>query len=341
MMRYIVLVTAVIGLVGLGMSAPQGEYTSNQERPFVARVPQDFPTIQQAVDAVAEGGTVLIGPGTYQENIKTSKSIRIIGAGQNTVNIWASDGIVIYVEAEYPLQIYLAGFRIEPPPPYRIIPFGLGISIRGAAQVIANQVSVSKIDTGFEFLGDVTALLSRVQLTSNGRGIWISGGSLVVEESIIESNGPGISVLDGSLKVMRSLLAKNSVAIEIGGGWHGGEVVELVENAIIGNTDGGLYMVLGPIPSLQEKLRAANQPEIGPAVVQMRGNEIVGNSRYGIALLECLKGELHTGFLALYMASRLINQSHIAFIEESNKIQGNSKADLCPPDYPWPPGFRK
>lgn len=340
-MKYLVLAIAVVGLLGLGVLIPQREHgsVSGQERPFVVRVPQEYPTIQQAVDAVAEGGTVLIDPGTYQENIKITKSIRIIGAGQNAVNIWASDGIVIYVEAEYPLQIYLAGFRIEPP--YRIIPFGLGISIRGAAQVIANQVSVSKIDTGFELLGDVTALLSRVQLTSNGRGIWISGGSLVVEESIIESNGPGISVLDGSLKVMRSLLAKNSVAIEIGGGWHGGEVVELVENAIIGNTDGGLYMVLGPIPSLQEKLRAANQPEIGPAVVQMRGNEIVGNSRYGIALLECLKGELHTGFLALYMASRLINQSHIAFIEESNKIQGNSKADLCPPDYPWPPGFRK
>lgn len=46
-------------------------------------------------------------------------------------------------------------------------------------------------------------------------------------------------------------------------------------------------MALGPIPEDQEKLRAANQPELGPAVVQMRDNEIVGNSRYGIALLEC------------------------------------------------------
>lgn len=338
-MRYIVLVTAIIGLLGLGMFMPQRELlnTTSQERPFVVWVPRDFPTIQQAVDAVTEGGTVLIDPGTYQENIKITKSIHIIGAGQNAVNIWASDGIVVSIESEHPIQIYLAGFRIEPP--YRSF-FTQGISVRWTAQVIAHSISISNTGGGFQFLGNVTALLSRVKLNNSEQGIWISGGSLSVEESIIESNGLGISVLEGRLKVTQSLLARNFVAIEIGGGFEGGEVLELVENAIIGNT-GGLYMALGPSRSLQEELRAANQPELGPAVVQMRSNEIVGNSRYGIALLECLKGELATHLLALYIASMLINQSHIAFMEQSNKIEGNGEADLCPPDYPWPPGFRK
>jgi hypothetical protein len=26
---------------------------------------------------------------------------------------------------------------------------------------------------------------------------------------------------------------------------------------------------------------------------------------------------------------------------KGNEIQDNLRSDLCPPDYPWPPGFRK
>ncbi|MCX8104198.1 MAG: hypothetical protein N3E42_07265, partial [Candidatus Bipolaricaulota bacterium] len=29
------------------------------------------------------------------------------------------------------------------------------------------------------------------------------------------------------------------------------------------------------------------------------------------------------------------------FIGWDNEIRENGKADLCPPDYPWPPGFRR
>lgn len=33
------------------------------------RVPQEYATIQAAVDAAASGDTVLVGPGTYVENV--------------------------------------------------------------------------------------------------------------------------------------------------------------------------------------------------------------------------------------------------------------------------------
>ncbi len=45
-----------------------------------------FSKIQAALDAVAEGGTVLIGPGTYVENITVTKSLTLEGSGiDNTI----------------------------------------------------------------------------------------------------------------------------------------------------------------------------------------------------------------------------------------------------------------
>jgi hypothetical protein len=50
-------------------------------QPLVLRVPQDYSTIQAAVNAAPEGATILIGPGTYVENITITKSLTLEGSG--------------------------------------------------------------------------------------------------------------------------------------------------------------------------------------------------------------------------------------------------------------------
>ncbi len=60
-----------------GSAAPQGT---------VRKVPQDFPTIQKAVDAARSGDLVLVGPGTYHEavNVETD-GLTIRGTDRNKV----------------------------------------------------------------------------------------------------------------------------------------------------------------------------------------------------------------------------------------------------------------
>jgi pectin methylesterase-like acyl-CoA thioesterase len=90
MVKYALLSLGVAGLLMLGEGlAPQVTWPTGQQERFVVRVPEDFPTIQAAIDAVAEGGTVLIGPGTYQENVKITKEPASDGASQEHVNIQA------------------------------------------------------------------------------------------------------------------------------------------------------------------------------------------------------------------------------------------------------------
>lgn len=52
----------------------------------VVRVPQDFPTVQKAVDVAREGDTVLIGPGTYPESVRvTRRNVVVRGTDRSAV----------------------------------------------------------------------------------------------------------------------------------------------------------------------------------------------------------------------------------------------------------------
>ena len=66
-----------------GTDAPV-DTTGDSDR--VLQVPDDFATIQEAVDAAVPGDLVLIGPGTYHEAVNvTTDELTIRGLDRNTV----------------------------------------------------------------------------------------------------------------------------------------------------------------------------------------------------------------------------------------------------------------
>src|SRR5262245_60243789 len=52
-------------------------------------VPTDYPTIQSAIDASRRGGTVLVLPGTYTEQVAITKDLTLVGAGMDVTIIRA------------------------------------------------------------------------------------------------------------------------------------------------------------------------------------------------------------------------------------------------------------
>jgi len=350
MVKYVLLSLGMVGLLVLGQGLGlQGTWPASQQERFVVRVPQDFPTIQAAIDAVAEGGTVLIGPGTYQENLKITKSLRLIGAGQQIVKIHPKDdpfgppplysgqpAIEITTEGkEKFIQIYLARFSLERP---EGLEMRNGIGLGGVTQAIVEDVAISGYYYGL--IGGRDVILSRVSIYRNATGV--ESGSLTVRNSLFHDNVVGIKSFGGNLEVRQSMFARNSAAIAIlDFGWSSG-VRELRENAMTGNGV-GLYLALGPTSDIQEKLKAANQPELGPYLITMSDNEIVGNTDYGIALAHsgCVEGQVEAAIFYPFSLIWSKQKVLIAFWEKNNTIRNNGKGDLCPPDYPWPPGFRK
>ncbi|MEV5200229.1 right-handed parallel beta-helix repeat-containing protein [Streptomyces sp. NPDC053720] len=73
---------AATGCSGTGSTSADARHPAGS----VLRVPQDFPSVQKAVDAARAGETVLIGPGVYRESVRVTKPRVVLrGTDRNKV----------------------------------------------------------------------------------------------------------------------------------------------------------------------------------------------------------------------------------------------------------------
>jgi parallel beta-helix repeat protein len=77
----------------------------------IIRVPNDFPTIQEAIDAAQNGSTILVNSGIYYEHVIVNKTLRLLGADkENTIIDGSNDGSVIVITAD---NVLVDGFTLR------------------------------------------------------------------------------------------------------------------------------------------------------------------------------------------------------------------------------------
>src|SRR5262245_49510756 len=74
---------ALVALAALATILPAGlTHAQQRGRPQTLQVPSgQFPTIQSAINAAANGDKVLVGPGVYEEILTIGKRISLTGSG--------------------------------------------------------------------------------------------------------------------------------------------------------------------------------------------------------------------------------------------------------------------
>jgi parallel beta-helix repeat protein len=69
----------------------------------VLRVPEDYPTVQEAINEADEGATIIIAPGTYHESIVINKTLTILGTeGSSSDFDGGGSGIAFTIQPDAP-----------------------------------------------------------------------------------------------------------------------------------------------------------------------------------------------------------------------------------------------
>jgi CxxC motif-containing protein (DUF1111 family)/subtilisin-like proprotein convertase family protein len=203
------------------------------------RVPQQFATIQAAIDFAGPNATILVGPGVYIGAINTAgKAVKIhapAGPAQTVIDgASVQSSLVTITSGEGPGTV-ISGFTIRRGTrgtqlyPWETWRVGGGIFLRDSSPTIRNcRVSQCRAEYGagiYTLYG--SPVIEDCEFTNNaaledGGGALLFGGTVTIRRCIVTDNvssvtGGGIHVCGGAVTVEDSDISSN-VALETSGG---------------------------------------------------------------------------------------------------------------------------
>ncbi|KKH37719.1 right-handed parallel beta-helix repeat-containing protein [Methanosarcina mazei] len=171
---------------------------------------EGYTTIQAAVDAANAGDTIFVSPGTYVENLKIDKQVRIWSDSRNPENtiVRPSD------PAESPVEITgervtFSGFGVEDSEK-------AGILLSGATSCFINNNRAQNSKYGILLQDAESNNINGNVITLNEAGLRLeSSRSNTIQDNLIAYNyGPGISLEESSRNIFFNNYFKNTENIE-------------------------------------------------------------------------------------------------------------------------------
>jgi len=242
----------------------------------ILRVPQDYPTIQQAIHSAVRSDTILVASGVYNEHLILKSGLRLKGSGaglltpedlgDDTVIDGASTGRPIYCDGI--ANVLIEGFTIIN---------GRGNSAGGNIYCVDSSVTIrdnlimnGRTTGAGGYGGGLYSLRCQVQIAGNlikNNQAWHSGGGIklchssgYVLNNIISGNtsdwGGGIDCLNSSPQINNNVIEGNFADYQDGGGFYGIQSSPAIINNIFihnkagqwGNGQGGAIYLTGQSP---------------------------------------------------------------------------------------------
>ena len=176
-------------------------------------VPDDYAKIQWAVDAASAGDTIIVRPGTYNENVDVDKPVEIRSYSQNPsdtiVKASNSGDHVFDVTAD---NVYISGFTVT------------GATGSGKAGIIYNSNNCR---------------IENVDASNNYYGIYLgSSSNNIIANNTVSNNNYGIYLWDSS----SNTIANNTVSNNKYGICLGYSSNNTITNNTVLNNDDGIYL---------------------------------------------------------------------------------------------------
>ena len=283
MSRLRALSTAGCALLAIGILAAVPASAAN-----VLNVPGSYPTIQAAIDASANGDTVMVAPGTYFENIDFKGKLITVQSAQGP-SVTTIDGgnlapVVNFSTAETTAAV-LQGFTLQHGNATGAFSYeGAGVHISGASPTVEGNVVIANTSC------------------ANGVGISVAFASPVIRDNNISGNTkqPGCSGQNGggiyvrgaaSAQIIHNSITNNTTDYGGGVSLFAAGTPTLLNNTISGNgaeyAGGGIYAVNQSDANILQNLITGNRSPVSGAGLYIsppsgtRGALLVNNTIAG------------------------------------------------------------
>ena len=200
MKRFLVLVTTILLIVSFGLATHAATLTVGTG--------EDYTSIQEAIDVASATDEIYITNGTYEENLRVTKAITLIGESR--------DGVIIDTTSTTTRGIYVNADNVSISNITLLGPANYGLKAEGYTNLSLNNVKVTGCTngTGVDLNGVNTATLTNIESVNNSKN--------------------GIALTDCSNIVINNMTTKGNswggLAIYAAGKWYDGGCNDITIN---------------------------------------------------------------------------------------------------------------
>jgi len=310
----------------------------------IIRVPDDYQTIQEAVDAASPGDIVLASAGTYYENVIIDKTLSLIGEGANTIIDGNGTGTVVSLIAD---NVYVSWFTIQNGEDY-------GILLRSDGNTILGNAITKNIFDGIQVSQSNHNKIIQNKISDNGDGplglrwgvgIGLSNSnSNIISNNLISNNVFGGISLGSSYDniVNYNSITNESTGISLDNCYNAGNIIS--GNVITSNGD-GIALYSSTKNTIKHNQIFKNVIGIGigySSTNVIKENNITENDIHGIAISQKSTNITVVGnTLSKNQNGIKIHYSDGSIIHHNNFINNtvNAPEDVYPNVNTWDNGY--
>ena len=207
--------------------------------PRTLTVPDDYPTIQEAINNANNGDTIFVKSGTYHESISIDKSISLIGENPESTKIigdYRLNGTIVLIQHNY---AKITGFTLQPSAysysrkgihllhvthcniiDNNFFDNGVGVWLYESSENEITGNTINGSDNGrYGILAEYSPnnMISNNQITDNDCGISLyqSEGNTLHNNTIKNNNRIGLNIISNNNKITDNIISnqKNGITL--------------------------------------------------------------------------------------------------------------------------------